>query len=206
MILLVRHGHVENPHNILYGRLPGFRLSQLGIAQARATARALKTLRPAALYTSPLLRCRQTARYIHDYHPGLHVHVSCSITEVLTAYQGVPADILDRRGGDIYTGAPPGCEQPHDIVRRARRFFNRLRRRYPGNIIIAVTHGDVIAFSALWARGFDLVPENRLCPEKTGIPGGYPAHASITEFAFFTDVPEERPRVSCRIAEGRITS
>jgi len=37
-ISLIRHGHVHNPDNIVYGRLPGFRLSELGREQAQAVA------------------------------------------------------------------------------------------------------------------------------------------------------------------------
>ena len=35
-ISFVRHGHVHNPENIVYGRLPGFRLSDLGRRGAQA--------------------------------------------------------------------------------------------------------------------------------------------------------------------------
>lgn len=202
----MRHGHVENPRDILYGRMPGFRLSQLGIDQARAAARVLKNLKPSALYTSPLLRCRQTARYILEYHPGLRLRISNLITEVLTPYQGMPGAVIKCLRNDVYTGTPNGYEKPSDIVRRAQRFFNRVRRSYPGGTIVAVTHGDVIAFSILWARGYDLVPENRLHLGKVGIAGGYPVHGSITELTFLTDLPDERPRISCRTAHVQITS
>ena len=32
---LLRHGEVYNPDRVLYGRLPGFRLSELGVEQAQ---------------------------------------------------------------------------------------------------------------------------------------------------------------------------
>ena len=35
---VVRHGEVHNPDGILYGRLPGFRLSDTGRAQAAGRA------------------------------------------------------------------------------------------------------------------------------------------------------------------------
>ncbi|WP_415822998.1 histidine phosphatase family protein, partial [Mycobacterium senriense] len=38
---VVRHGEVYNPSGILYGRLPGFHLSDNGRAQAAAVADAL---------------------------------------------------------------------------------------------------------------------------------------------------------------------
>ena len=61
-IVLVRHGHVEG---IAPERFRGRRdvdLSALGIRQARATAQHIaQQWRPAALYSSPLRRCLQTA-------------------------------------------------------------------------------------------------------------------------------------------------
>jgi hypothetical protein len=41
VVHLLRHGEVENPDKILYGRLPGFRLSALGEQMAKAAAQAL---------------------------------------------------------------------------------------------------------------------------------------------------------------------
>ena len=38
---LLRHGEVHNPDGLLYGRLPGYRLSERGHAMARAVADAL---------------------------------------------------------------------------------------------------------------------------------------------------------------------
>jgi broad specificity phosphatase PhoE len=35
---LLRHGEVHNPGRVLYGRLPGFKLSELGERQAMAAA------------------------------------------------------------------------------------------------------------------------------------------------------------------------
>lgn len=58
---LLRHGEVHNPDRVLYGRLPGFGLSELGVAQAELAAKYL-TQRPIGhLVSSPLERARQTA-------------------------------------------------------------------------------------------------------------------------------------------------
>ena len=194
-ILLVRHGHVENPEDVLYGRLPGFRLSDRGVEQARCAAVFLGSVRLAALFSSPLLRCCQTAREILRLQPQLSLRLSRRIIEVRSAYEGCPARIIDRRRGDIYTGIPEGFEQPGDIVRRTKRFLRSIRRRYPGGTVAAVTHGDVIAFTVLWAQGFALTPANKLRLAQAGIADGYPAHASVTRLAYLTDSPDERPRV-----------
>jgi broad specificity phosphatase PhoE len=41
IVHLLRHGEVYNPTKILYGRLPGFRLSELGVQMAQAAADSL---------------------------------------------------------------------------------------------------------------------------------------------------------------------
>jgi broad specificity phosphatase PhoE len=58
---LVRHGEVENPGRVLYGRLPGFRLSALGERQAQAAADWLAGRDIGYLVSSPLERAQQTA-------------------------------------------------------------------------------------------------------------------------------------------------
>jgi broad specificity phosphatase PhoE len=63
---LVRHGEVFNPDGVLYGRLPGYRLSTLGRDMARAASDALVASgRPVgALISSPLERTRESAEPI----------------------------------------------------------------------------------------------------------------------------------------------
>jgi broad specificity phosphatase PhoE len=60
---LVRHGEVHNPSGILYGRLPGFRLSELGIRMAKVAADDLVARdRPiSAIAASPLQRAQESA-------------------------------------------------------------------------------------------------------------------------------------------------
>ena len=64
-IHFVRHGKVENPGHLLYERLPGFHLSDVGVRMAQATAHyiavspQLNTV--SAVYSSPLERTRETA-------------------------------------------------------------------------------------------------------------------------------------------------
>jgi broad specificity phosphatase PhoE len=61
VIHMLRHGEVSNPTKVLYGRLPGFNLSDLGTQMAKAAAQALAGHDVTYLVTSPLDRARQTA-------------------------------------------------------------------------------------------------------------------------------------------------
>src|SRR5690242_12322635 len=87
-IILVRHADVHNPADLVYGRLPRFRLSAIGREQATRTAEALAPVPFAALYSSPQLRARQTAQAIAARHPRLAVHVTQRLAEVRTGWQG----------------------------------------------------------------------------------------------------------------------
>lgn len=61
IVHVLRHGEVHNPTKILYGRLPGFNLSELGVQMAKAAAVALAGRDVTHVVSSPLERARQTA-------------------------------------------------------------------------------------------------------------------------------------------------
>ena len=66
IVHLVRHGEVANPGGILYGRLPGFRLSEDGQMMAKAAADFLAGRDITVLRSSPLERAVQTAEPIAE--------------------------------------------------------------------------------------------------------------------------------------------
>lgn len=68
MIHLVRHGEVENPKGIIYGRLPGFHLSDRGKRQAEAAAERLGGRDIGAIWASPMERAQETAAAIAGPH------------------------------------------------------------------------------------------------------------------------------------------
>ncbi len=195
-IHLIRHGEVHNPEQILYGRLPRFRLTQNGRRQARAAGEYLKGRSIAALFSSPLLRARQSAQEIIQYHPLLKLRISTLINEVCTSFEGRPGAEVDARNGDIYSDGGACNEQPQDIVHRVRRFIHRLGRPYTNAQVAAVTHGDVITFMTLWAKGFDLTPRNKTRLRLAGYPDAYPAHASITTLTYQGTADDEKPDIS----------
>jgi broad specificity phosphatase PhoE len=61
---LMRHGEVFNPTGVLYGRLPGFRLSDAGEGMARTVAGWFADRDVTHLVASPLERAQQTAQPI----------------------------------------------------------------------------------------------------------------------------------------------
>ncbi len=61
VVHVVRHGEVHNPEGVLYGRLPGYRLSELGVKMAERVAESFAGHDIAAVVSSPLERAQETA-------------------------------------------------------------------------------------------------------------------------------------------------
>ena len=92
-IHLVRHGEVENPKAIIYGRLPGFHLSARGRRQAAAVAERLAGADVGAVWASPLERAQETAAVIAEVH-GLPITPDDRLLESLSAFEGVGRNVL----------------------------------------------------------------------------------------------------------------
>lgn len=178
-IALVRHGDVHNPQAVYYGRLPRFRLSDLGRRQATAAGLYLDALGVRAVYSSPLLRARQTAQRIAAIC-GVPLHVRRALIEVHTPFDGLPRAALAARDWDLYAGTAPPYEQPPDVAARAAALLAHLRRRHAGNTVAAVTHGDVVVFTLLHAVGLPVATTPRSAINAVGIADDYPANASVT--------------------------
>ena len=195
-LIFVRHGHVHNPRKVLYGRLPRFRLSKKGHQQAQSVAHYLKERPIDAIFSSPLLRARQTANQILHFHPTLKLQISEDLTEVYTPYEGWASHKIRKMGDDLYTGSQPPFEQPRDIVERILNFIARARKNYQGQQVVVVTHGDNITFMILWAKNLALTPQYKRNLSVTGILDHYPATTSTTTFIYRTTLDDERPEVA----------
>lgn len=93
---LLRHGEVHNPERIVYGRLPGYHLSEAGHQMARLAAeelarRAEQGAEIVHLAHSPLLRTRQTAQPIIDLL-GLDPHPDERVIEADNCFEGLHVD------------------------------------------------------------------------------------------------------------------
>ena len=86
-IHLVRHGEVHNPEGILYGRLPGYHLSELGRKMAAAAASGLAGHPIVSLYSSPLQRAQESARPWADAF-GLEIITDERLIEPFNMFEG----------------------------------------------------------------------------------------------------------------------
>ena len=87
VVHLLRHGEVHNPTGILYGRLPGFRLSESGEAMARTAAEWFADKDVTHLVSSPLERAQQTAAPLADTL-GLAVRTDDRLIEADNVFEG----------------------------------------------------------------------------------------------------------------------
>ena len=88
VVHLLRHGEVHNPDGVLYGRLPGFRLSAAGEAMAVAAAEWFAGKDVTHLVSSPLERAQQTAAPLAG-DLALPVHIDERLIEAGNAFEGM---------------------------------------------------------------------------------------------------------------------
>ena len=91
---LLRHGEVHNPAKVLYGRLPGYRLSEAGEGMARTAAEWFAGKDVVHLVASPLERARQTVQPLAD-QLGLEPVIDERIIEAGNAFEGLRVGVGD---------------------------------------------------------------------------------------------------------------
>ena len=94
VVHLLRHGEVDNPHGIIYGRLPGYHLSANGQAMAEAAADYFSERAVVALFSSPLERAQETARPVAE-RLGLPIVTDDRLTEAWNHFEGLKFAVGD---------------------------------------------------------------------------------------------------------------
>ncbi|EPX60363.1 putative broad specificity phosphatase [Cystobacter fuscus DSM 2262] len=189
VVLLVRHADVYNPRRVFYGRLPGFRLSDLGWKQADFLAEHLASEPIRAFYTSPMLRARQTAAVLARRHRGVAIHRIMGLQEVRTSWMGVPDHELPLFVNLYEPPRDPGDETIAQLAERVSQTLLRIARKHPGQVVCCVSHGDPISSACSLFRG--------LAPELVSIRGQYSAQqCSVTRLTFTP--PSEQPVLEYR--------
>ncbi|MBC3189586.1 histidine phosphatase family protein [Pseudonocardia sp. C8] len=146
VVHLLRHGEVHNPEGVLYGRRPGFRLSDHGEAQAKTVAAHLGGNDVAAVVASPLLRAQQTAQPIADAH-GVEISTDTGLIESGNLFEGKQFAVGDgalkrphvwRLMRDPFT---PSWGEPYlAIAHRMLGAVHAARALAPGREIVCVSH------------------------------------------------------------------
>lgn len=184
VVLVTRHAEVHNPKDIVYGRLPRFRLSERGKVQAEETARFLSVRPVAAIYSSPLLRARQTAEILARYHPAIRLSVARALVEVGSGYEGRPNSIYRQKDFSFYEPlAQEGDETLAMVCERMLGFLQLIARRHAGETVVTVSHADPITIMRMGLLKVPLTVRNLHSAV-------YPARSSVTTVLLNGDQPE----------------
>jgi broad specificity phosphatase PhoE len=143
---LVRHGEVDNPAHVLYGRLPGYRLSELGVQMAERVAQWAADRDVAAVIASPLERAQQTAAPIAAAH-AVPVDSDERLIEAGNHFQGLTFGVGDgslrhpRHWRYLVNPMRPSWGEPYRlIVARVLGAVADARSRAQGHEVLLVSH------------------------------------------------------------------
>ncbi len=145
VVHLVRHGEVHNPDGRLYGRLPGFRLSERGEQQAARVADVLADHDVAVVLASPLERAQQTAAPIAAAH-GIDVLTDDRLIEADNRFEGKAGlgdgVLRDPRNWWLLRNPwrPSWGEPYHEIVARMLPAVHRAVELADGHEAVCVSH------------------------------------------------------------------
>ena len=168
---VVRHGEVENPEKILYGRQKGWFLSKRGEEMAKVLGEWSKPLNIGAVHASPLERAQQTAKPMADAH-GLQINTDERLIEAANVFEGKPFGVGDgvlRKPSawpKLWNPWRPSWGEPYvEQVNRMLAAVFAARDAANGKDAIVVSHQLPIWIlrSAVEGRRFLHDPRKRIC-------------------------------------------
>lgn len=170
LTLFVRHGLTALTGPVLAGWTPGVHLDERGRGQAERLGEQLRAVPLAAIVTSPLERCRETADALAATHPDTPLYVDDRVGECRYGeWTGRQLRELAReplwRTVQTHPSAVtfPGGESLRDIQSRAVGAVREWNERVgPDATYAVVSHGDVIKAILADALGLHLDSFQRL--------------------------------------------
>jgi broad specificity phosphatase PhoE len=145
IVHLVRHGEVENPAGLLYGLLPDYHLSELGLEMAHRVAGHFRERDVVHIVSSPLERAQETAAPIAEAL-GLPVVIDARVIEATNYLQGqrISLETAWRRPRNwLYFRNPfrPSWGEAYvDILARMRLAMRDAANAALGHEAVIVTH------------------------------------------------------------------
>jgi broad specificity phosphatase PhoE len=183
-VFLMRHGEVHNPTGVLYGRMPGYYLSDLGKQMAQRVADSIGDRDITHLRVSPLERAQETAEPLAKAL-GLEIVTDDRVIESENYFQGKQFGVGDgalRKPSawvKLYNPFKPSWGEPYkDIVKRMMAAVHDARDAARGHEAVIVSHQLPIWTTRLHVenRSFLHDPRNRQC-----------TLCSLTSFTFQDD-------------------
>ena len=165
-VVLVRHGltHLTGP--VLAGWTPDLHLDERGAAQAEAVAERLRPVPFAAVVSSPLDRCLDTAGHVLSGRDGLELQVEDRLGECRYGdWTGRPIKelakdplwkVVQNHPSAVVFPGPEGEALAHTQARAVAAVRDWNARLGPDATWLACSHGDVIKAVVADAMGLHL--------------------------------------------------
>lgn len=175
-IYFIRHGEVFNPQKVWYGRLPYYSLSAIGRLQIENTAKILLDKNIDVIYSSPLLRTRQSAEVIKIKLQLPKVYFSDKLLEVKSSLQGNTDAYMLSINYNFYASQEKKIigETIEQVSKRMQQFIDKVLKFHKGKSIAVVSHGDPIMAVKLMVTGLPLTIQSLRRKDKAiGLGGIY---------------------------------
>jgi broad specificity phosphatase PhoE len=185
IVHLLRHGEVYNPQGIIYGRIPGYHLSEDGQIMAKAAADFLAERDVVSVFSSPLERAQETATPVAERF-GLGIVTDDRLIEPWNHFEGTTFGVGD---GSLrhpehwrYMVNPfrPSWGEPYrEVTVRMLAAIAAAREAGRGHEVVCVSHQLPIWVTRRLVEGRRLWhnPKSRQC-----------ALASVTSFTYSGDL------------------
>lgn len=188
---LVRHGEVHNPQRVLYGRLPGYGLSQDGRRMARQAAEYIQTLdrRVSTLVCSPLQRTQESAEPFTELF-GLEPRVDERVIEPTNVFEGrrmLRALVNPWNWRHLRKPALPSWGEPYaDVIARMNEAMTDAWEAADGGDVVIVSHQLPIWITHLAVAGLPPRhdPRDRRCALSSVTSFEMDADGKWTEIAY----------------------
>ncbi|QIK65133.1 histidine phosphatase family protein [Nocardioides sp. HDW12B] len=171
VVHLVRHGEVHNPTGILYGRRPGYHLSDLGRRMATRVAEVISDRDITGVYASPLERAQETAQPLADAL-GLDLRTDERVIESSNVFEGQTfagdQRLIQRprTWRHLWNPLRPSWGEPYQqIVARMTEAVHDVRDAHAGHEAVIVSHQLPIWITRLHLEGKRFLhdPRKRKC-------------------------------------------
>lgn len=163
-LYLVRHGQTEFSRENRFCGTTDPPLTDVGQAMAAAFAKAYAATTWAAIYTSPMIRARQTAEPLERV-AGVTAMVEDGLTEIAYGeWEGLTVDEVKTRWPDAYeywaedvaSRGAPGGETAFHVAARAMRAVESIRTRHTEGNVLLVSHKATLRIITCALLGLDV--------------------------------------------------
>ena len=171
IVHLLRHGEVHNPTGVLYGRMAGFQLSELGRAMAQRVADVVGDRDISSIVSSPLERAQETAAPLAAAR-GIDVQIDDRVIESENKFEGAgfgkgARTLLDPRTWRyLWNPFRPSWGEPYaEIAARMMAAVHDARVAADGHEVVIVSHQLPIWTTRLYVekRSYLHDPRKRQC-------------------------------------------